>query len=122
MAYHPDNSDTTLDTLLGALPTPEPPPGIEDAVIAAIRQEESLAAYRRALYKRLAAWLTAGTAAACLCALLLPGTTDAPTPPSRYVAIDDVMVVDDALNAIPDDELFTAICAVSDPLAALSDY
>ena len=117
MAEPYTTEDEVLDALLGKATTPQPPPGLADDIMAAIRREEALADYNRPWYKRVSTWVCSSAAVLCLCVAVLPLLIPMDAPPTNGVAIDDTMVVDEVLNNIPDDELFNAIYAVS-----MADY
>ncbi len=114
-----------LDALLAHASTPPPPVGLEERVLEAIRREESSlpASIRGSLatpplrptpwYARRRVWFSSA-AAACLFAALLPFLPlGEENRTGESLAIDDAILVDDALDLIADEELITAICSVS---------
>lgn len=110
MAEAPTKEDQALDELLGRLSVPHAPANLENNIMAAIRREEALAAYKRPWYRKASVWACSSAAVLCLCVAVLSWLSPRE---SSMVAIDDSMVADEVLNNIPDDELFRAICAVS---------
>jgi len=117
--------EAALDALLAHADTPPPPEGLEERVLEAIHQEEASslpASGSRPLprlrstpwYMRRRVWLSSA-AAACLFATLVPLLPSGGETRSdgELLAIDDTILVDDALDLIADEELITAICCVS---------
>lgn len=112
---HEADQEGALDALLAHASNPLPPKGLEDKVLAAIRQEEApTTLLQNSLrYGSRRVWL-ASAAAACLFAVLTPllpwGES---TAPEEALAIDEDILVEKALDLIADEELITAICSVS---------
>ncbi len=113
--------DQALDCLLSQSAAPLPPPGLADDILAAIRRQEAESAYRRAWYKRATTWACGSAAAICVGLAAWQLLVTEPQT-SGHIAIDDTMVVDEVLDSIPDDDLFLAICAVSDADFPLAEY
>ncbi len=113
--------DQALDELLGVVSAPLPPRDLADEIVASIRRQEAEAAYWHVGYKRAAIW--ASSSAAVICVGLFAWFFAAPVQPSEdTIAIDDVMVVDEVLDSIPDEALFLAICDVSDADSIAGEY
>lgn len=107
--------ERALDALLAHASMPLPPTGLEERVLAAIRRDEAPAALLRGCprYRSRRVWLTAA-AAACLFAVLTPLLPwEERTAPEEALAIDEDVLVEEALDLIADEELITAICSVS---------
>ncbi len=116
----------TLDALLAHAPRYTPSAGFAERVLAALHEEEQqecpFVAVRplpRPWYLRPYCWGSAA-AAACVALLLslLPLLEESPTEfPAESLAVDDALLVEEALDAIDDPDLISAICSVSDASA-----
>lgn len=116
--------EAALDALLAHASTPLPPKGLEERVLEAIRREEAPSLpssgslplprlHSTPWYVRRRVWLSSA-AAACLFATLVPLLPFGEEEHNgEALAIDDAILVDDALDVIADEELITAICSVS---------
>ncbi len=107
-----------LDTLLASAPRYAPSAGFAERVLAALHEEEKPLATPRPWYLRPYSWGSA--AAACIAAVLAlhPLFSDTRPIAADSLAVDDALLVDEALDAIADPDLVNAICSVSS-LAAL---
>ncbi len=115
----PDNiGQDDLDTLLAHAPRYAPPAGFADRVLARLHDEEETpwqtAPLPRPWYLRPYAWGSAA-AAACLAATLclLPLLNSPGELAADTLAVDDALLVEEALDAIDDPDLVTAICSVA---------
>ncbi len=113
----PDDAqqDVELNTLLAHAPRYTPAEGFAERVLAALHDEElPLPHQPRPWYLRPYSWASAAAAA---CLMLVAGITllaegDAPLP-AESLAVDDTLLVDEALDCIDDPDLISAICSVS---------
>ncbi len=101
-----------LDTLLAHAPRYTPPEGFAERVLAALHEDEVPAALpQRPWYLRPYTW-AGSAAAACIAATLCLFPLLSPLQEDTF-AVDDTLLVDEALNAIDDPDLVSAICSVS---------
>ncbi len=104
-----------LDTLLAHASRYTPSEGFAERVLAALHEEEKAAApLPRPWYLRPYTWRSSA-AAACLAATLclLPLLNTTPAMADESLVVDDTLLIEEALDAIDDPNLVSAICSVA---------
>ncbi len=117
-----DAEQDDLDTLLAHAPRHTPPAGFAERVLAALHEEEeqeeraqrARVTMHRPWFLRPYTWGSAAAAACLTATLCLLPLLDTPLPQAAdSLALDDALLVDEALDSIDDPDLISAICSVS---------